>query len=86
MEGETAYSPLWDLYLTLKKMRDVELAAMNDPTGLGSRFGSCSSESNRLDAMSKIETAVTRALRAKDFDTAGDQVKAVEQLKLLFDR
>ncbi len=40
--GETAYSPLWDLYLTLKKMRDAELAAMNDPTGgLGSRFGGC---------------------------------------------
>lgn len=86
MDGETAYSPLWDLYLTLKKMRDADLAAMNDPTGLSSRFGSCSSESNRLDAMSRIETAVTRALRAKDFDAAGDQAKSVEQLKLLFDR
>lgn len=86
MEGESAYSPLWDLYLTLRKMRDAELAAMNDPTGLGSRFGSCSSESNRLDAMSKLETAVGRALKAKDYAKDGYQTLAIEQLKLLFNR
>jgi hypothetical protein len=38
MDGETSYSALWDLYLALKKMRDSELASMNDPTGLGSRL------------------------------------------------
>lgn len=87
MEGESAYSPLWDLYLTLRKIRDAQLAAMNDPTGLGSRFGACSSESNRLDAMSKLERAVTRARKAKDFaHDDGDQAKAIEQLKLLFNR
>ena len=56
MEGESAYPALWDLYLTLRKMQDVELAAMNDPTGLGSRFGACSSESNRDDALSKLQS------------------------------
>lgn len=59
---------------------------MNDPTGLGSRFGSCSSESNRLDAMSKLETAVSRALKAKDYEQDGDNARAIEQLKLLFNR
>lgn len=86
MEGENSYSPLWDLYLSLKKMHDAELAAMNDPTGLSSRFGACSSESNRLDAMSKFATAVSRARKAKDFDKDGDDEKAIEQLKLLFNR
>lgn len=86
MDGEASYSPLWDLYLALRKMQDVELAAMNDPTGLGSRFGACSSVSNRQDAVSKLDTAVTRARRAKDHDVAGDQTKAIAQLKLLFDR
>ena len=86
MEGESTYSPLWDLYLSLKKMRDAELAAMNDPTGLGSRFGSCSSESNRLDAMSKLETAVGRALKAKDYAADGYHSLAIEQLNLLFNR
>lgn len=86
MDGESSYSPLWDLYLTLKKMRDADLAAMNDPTGLGSRFGSCSSEANRQDAMSKLNTAVARALKAKDFVENGDNSSAIEQLKLLFNR
>lgn len=86
MAGEDSYLPLWDLYLTLKKMRDVGLAAMNDPTGLGSRFGACSSESNRLDAMSKLETAVGRALKAKDYAKDGYESLAIEQLKLLFNR
>lgn len=86
MDGETSYSPLWDLYLTLKKMRDAELAAMNDPTGLGSRFGSCSSEANRLDAMSKINRAVSRALKAKDYANDGYESLAIEQLKLLFNK
>lgn len=86
LEGETTYSPLWDLYLSLKKIHDAALAAMNDPTGLGSRFGACSSEYNRLDAMSKLETAVPRARKAKDFDQEGDHAQAIAQLKLLFDR
>lgn len=86
MEGESSYSPLWDLYLTLKKVYDTELASMNDRTGLSSRFGSCSSESNRLDAMSKLERAVSRARKAKDYDKADDQANAIEQLKLLFNR
>lgn len=86
MDGETAYSPLWDLYLTLKKMRDAELAAMNDPTGLGSRFGAVSSDSNRENAMSKLNRAVTRAHNAKEFEEAGEHNKSIEQLKLLFNK
>ncbi len=86
MDGETSYSPLWDLYLTLKKMRDAELAAMNDPTGLSSRFGACSSEANRLDAKSKLNTAVSRALKAKDYANDGYESLAIEQLKLLFNQ
>lgn len=86
MDGESIYSPLWDLYLALKKMSDIELASMNDPTGLGSRFGSCSSESNKQDALSKLETAVTRARKAKDYANDNDHESAIGQLKLLFDR
>lgn len=86
MDGESSYLALWDVYLALKKIRDADLADMNDPTGLGSRFGSCSSESNRLDAMSKLQTAVSRALKAKDYANDGDDARAIEQLKLLFDQ
>jgi hypothetical protein len=86
LDGEDTYSPLWDLYLTLRKMQDASLASMNDPTGLGSRFGSCSSDSNRRDALSKLDTAVSRARKAKDFYHEDDHENAIAQLKLLFNR
>lgn len=86
MDGEKEYSPLWDLYMALRKIQDVGLAAMNDPTHLGSRFGACSSESNRRDALSKLDTAVTRARKAKDYYHDGDNENAIVQLELLFDR
>ena len=86
MDGESAYVPLWDLYLTLRKMHDAGLASMNDPTGLGSRFGACSSESNRVDAMSRMASAVNRAEKAKDYAKDGYHSLAIDQLKLLFDR
>jgi hypothetical protein len=86
MDGESSFVPLWDLYLTLKKMRDIELAALNDPTGLSSRFGACSSEANRRDAMSKLHSAVSRALKAKDYAKDGYNSLAIWQLELLFNR
>lgn len=86
MDGESSYVPLWDLYLALKAIRDAGLADMNDPTSVGSRFGACSSESNRLDAKSKLETAVSRALKAKDYAGDGNEADAIEQLKLLFNQ
>lgn len=86
MEGESAYVPLWDLYLTLRKLHDVALADMNDPTGLGSRFGACSSASKRTEALSKLSTAVSRAEKAKDYAHDGYESLAIEQLKLLFDQ
>ena len=84
MDGEEYYAPLSDLYAALKEMSDANLAAMNDPTGLGSRFGSCSSESNKQDALSKLARAVTRARKAKDYAADSDHESAIEQMKLLF--
>lgn len=86
MSGEEHYVPIWDLYLALKRIREASLAAMNDPTGLGSRFTACSSEANRLDAMSKLNRAESRALKAKDYAHDGYHMLAIEQLKLLFDQ
>jgi len=86
MDGELTYSPLWDLYLALNKMHNAGLASINDPTGLGSRFGACSSDSNRSIALSKLATAVTRARKVKDYDDASKHSEAIEQLKLLFNR
>jgi len=86
LSEETAYVPIIDLHYALKHLQSIELASMNDPTGLGSRFGSCSSESTKADALSKLDTAVLRSGRALTYHLADDQGKAIEQLTLLFNR
>lgn len=85
LDGESAYLPVMDLHLALKKILDADLAAMNDPTGLGSRFTATSSATSKANALSKLETAVSRAGKARDHEKDGNHEKAIEQLKLLFD-
>ncbi len=75
-----------DLHGFLKHLQSIGLAAMNDPTGLSSRFTACSSEASRTEALSKLSTAVTRAGKAWDFDKDGKDDAAVEQLKLLLNQ
>lgn len=86
LSEEKSYSPVLDLYYALRHLQAVELAAMNDPTGLGSRFGSCSSDANKKDALSKLDTAVTRSKKAMDYYLADDHDNAIAQLKLLFNK
>ncbi|MER6316068.1 nucleotidyltransferase [Streptomyces sp. NPDC001581] len=82
--GEVAWSLPIDIYQYLKNLRDIELAAMNDPTGLGSRFNAYSSDSTKVDSISKLDTAVSRASKAKNYFQAEDHALAIEQFKLLF--
>jgi hypothetical protein len=86
LSEETAYVPIIDLHYALKHLQSIELASMNDPTGLGSRFGSCSSDATKTDALSKLDRAVLRSKRALTYHFADDHDKAIEQLKLLFNR
>lgn len=86
MDGELSYVPVLDLCRMLRHLQTIGLASMNDPTGLSSRFNACSSTAYKADASSKLDTAVARAEKAKDHWVAGNHDKAIEQLKLLFDR
>jgi hypothetical protein len=83
-DGETSWSLPQDIYRYLKYLRDIELGAMNDPTGLGSRFNAYSSESNKTDAVSKLDRAVARAKKAQDCWSDNEHAKAIDQYKLLF--
>lgn len=85
-DGETSWLPVLDLYRFLNGLLGHSLASMNDPTGLGSRFNATSSDSNHTDAISKLTTAVTRARKAKDFESEGKHADAIAQLKLLFNQ
>lgn len=86
LSDEKTYAPLFDLHAALKYLESLQLASMNDPTGLGSRFGSCSSDANKTDALSKLSTAVSRAKKALDYHLDGDEERSIEQLKLLFNK
>jgi len=86
LDGETTYAPLFDLHAALKHLQIVQLAALNDPTGLGSRFGAYSSDATKKDALSKLDNAVGRAKKALDFSLSDEHDKAIEQLKMLFNK
>jgi len=84
VDGESFIDLVQDVYYLLNNLYSNELASMNDPTGLGSRFNAYSSDTNKADAISKLARAVTRACKAKDYAKEGDDTLAVEQLELLF--
>lgn len=84
IKSQSSYLPVSGLAAALSSLQDAQLAAMNDPTGLGSRFTATSSPSNHVDAVSKLDRAVTRALKARDLEREGRHTAAIEQLKLLF--
>lgn len=86
LSGESTYAVLFDLHGALKHLEGVALASMNDPTGLSSRFGACSSDAKRTEALSRLSMAVTRARKAKEYAGDGEHVNAIAQLKLLFNR
>jgi hypothetical protein len=75
-----------DLHAFLANLLAINLASMNDPTGLGSRFTAYSSDTNRDDALSKLATAVGRAEKARQYDLDGKNDLAVAQLRLLFNQ
>lgn len=86
VDGETLWDLPQDVFRYLKHLQGISLAALNDPTGLGSRFNACSSDTNELDALSKLDTAVSRAGKANDYYLKGHHDKAITQWKLVFDQ
>jgi hypothetical protein len=84
VKGLSAYIHVWDICLLLEKLRDHNLADMNDPRGASGRFSATSSDSTRQDALSKLRTAATRARKALDAHQADDPDTAFYYLDLLF--
>lgn len=82
---QTSFIPVWDIWQLLNKLNIHQLAGMNDPKGVAGRFYACSSEVRRTEALSKLSTATSRAVKARDAYSAGDPEKAFGYLDLLFD-
>jgi hypothetical protein len=84
VKGIDAYIAVWDVCLVLEHLRDIALAAMNDPAGAVGRFYPCSSTANKTEAMSKVNTAATRARKALNAYRDDDVSNALYYLDLLF--
>ncbi len=66
VKGLDTYVHVWDVCLVLEKLNRLQLAAMNDPSGATGRIYACSSDSTAQVALSKLNTAATRARKALD--------------------
>ena len=78
------YIHVRDVWQVLSKLEDHQLAAMNDPRRATGRIHTCSSESNRTPALSKLSRAESRARKALEADRAGDDATAFYYLGRLF--
>lgn len=84
LSTEKFFEPLEDICRLLEQLVKLELSDMNDPKGIASRFGACSSVSNHEDALSKAKTGATRARKALEAKQAGNEALAFQYLDLLF--
>jgi hypothetical protein len=74
-----------DVSYFLNSLQRSGLAAMNDPTGKTGRIEACSSDANLRDALSKLNTAVTRATSAIEAERAGKSIEAFQWWDSVFD-
>jgi predicted nucleotidyltransferase len=81
---QSSFIPVWDICQLLESLDGNQLAAMNDPKGASGRFQPCSSDSKKIEALSKLSTGATRARKALDADQKGNAEDAFYCLNLLF--
>lgn len=81
---ETSIVYWMDLYYLLAELQTGGLAVMNDPTGATGSIRPCSSDANKRDALSKFNTAATRAKKALDAASDGKVRDAFYYWDLLF--
>ena len=72
MESETSIIYDIDLKTILKKLTDVELAAIQDPKGISGYVYASPSSSKKADALSKLNTAKNRAIKAREAESSGN--------------
>jgi len=84
LSGESLFLPAVDICNVLEHLNSIQLAAMNDPAGVTSRFYACSSDAKARDALSKLATGATRARKAATARANGDPATAYYYLDLLF--
>jgi hypothetical protein len=73
-----------DVKNVLKMLFDCELGSMQDPVGISGYIPACSTDTKKQDALSKLETAFTRAQNARDEAIKENVSKAFDWWRLLY--
>lgn len=81
-DGESSILFDIDVKRIMTMLRDNEIAALQDPTGIGGYIYPCSTEAFKQDALSKLNTAATRAEKAREAEAANDTKTAFDWWKL----
>ncbi|SUA80435.1 Uncharacterised protein [Nocardia otitidiscaviarum] len=84
MAGQDSFIAIWDICWLLEFLDRNQLCAMNDPKGRTGRFQACSSDYKKTEALSKLNTAATRANKALKAYQDNDHEEAFHYLDLLF--
>ncbi len=73
-----------DVRNILKLLVDKQLAALQDPKGISGYISPCSSDTKKSDALSKLETAFTRAEKAREAEKSEKISEAFDWWDLVF--
>jgi len=73
-----------DVRNVLKLLWDGQLADMQDPMGVSGYIRACQSDATRVDALSKLGTAYTRADKARGAATSQNIAEAFDWWRLLY--
>ncbi len=84
-EGESAIVYDIDVMAVLKSLWDHQLAKLQDPTGVSGYVPACKTDAQREDALSKLNTAVVRAQKARRASIEGDTSDAFSWWRFLYD-
>lgn len=78
--GESSVVYDIDVKRILCQLRDCELADMQDPEGISGYIPACKSEAAHSDAFSKLETAATRAEKAREAASKENIAEAFDEI------
>lgn len=73
-----------DVKRVLRILWDGQLASIQDPVGVSGYISACKSDISKKVALSKLETALTRAEKARDDESAGKISDAFDSWRLLY--
>jgi hypothetical protein len=84
-EGETYISYSVDIYRFLKFLVENELPAIQDPKGISGLIPPCKTDLQKEDALSKLNTAFTRAGKAREAEHNNEIKDAFSWWNLMYD-